>query len=42
MIKSHRVDLIIIADVGTSTLADRLAKLNFQNRVTNLGPHHDH
>lgn len=37
MIKSNCVDSIIIADVGASTLADRLAKLSLQNRVTKAG-----
>lgn len=37
MIKSNCVDSIIIADVGVGTLADRLAKLSLQNRVTKAG-----
>lgn len=37
MIKSNCVDSIIIADVGVGTLANRLAKLSMQNKVTKAG-----
>lgn len=37
MIESHCVDLIIIADGRVGTLADRLAKLSLQNKVTKSG-----
>lgn len=37
MIESHCVDSIIIADGRVGTLADRLAKLSSQNKVTKSG-----
>lgn len=37
MIKSNCVDSIIITDVGDGTLADIIAKLSLQNKVTKTG-----